>query len=120
MKDISLFLFVSALCRYHYAELLNILKQLNTHIYIRMYIVSLLPLFYFFLYTYVSCQLQENVCYCYIFAIAEASPCVLKLKECVICQHEGTIFTTICYSERNYLNCHKESSFMEVVVYVCI
>jgi hypothetical protein len=65
MKDLSLFLFVSALCRYHYAELPNILKQTHTHTQparaeVCMYVVSLLPVFYFSC-TQMSCQLQESV-----------------------------------------------------------
>jgi hypothetical protein len=80
MKDISLFLFVSALCRYHYVELLNIVKQLKTHV--CMYVCSeFVASFLFFvvhkcvLSAAGKCLLLLHICYCWSKSMCfETSP----------------------------------------------
>jgi hypothetical protein len=67
-KDISLFLFVSAVCRYHYAELLNILKQLKTHVYVCCEFVA--SFLFFLVHKCVlspagKCLLLLHICYCW-------------------------------------------------------
>jgi hypothetical protein len=57
IKNLTLFLFVTAASRYQYIDFLNILKQFITHI----YIMTLLQVFDVFLYTNVFCHPYENV-----------------------------------------------------------
>jgi hypothetical protein len=74
MKDLSLFLFVSAFCRYHYAELLNTLKQLIKYIHIYGYVCCefVASFLFFLLHKCVLSAAGKCLCYCYMFAVAEA------------------------------------------------